>query len=149
MQVSRKTRYALLAVLELARRHGGRPVPTHVIADAQAIPSKFLEAILNELARAGVLTVRRGSLGGYQLRVDPSRLAVGAVVEAVEGPIDVIGCKGPTAQERASLGERALMGMWGRVDQAVSDVLDATTFRDVLEEEKQIAELETSPSYAI
>ncbi len=149
MLVPRKTRYALLAALELARRYGRGPVPNHVIAEAQSIPPKFLEAILNELSRAGIVAARRGSLGGYSLVSDPSRLSVGTVIEAVQGPIDVMGCPGPRGPERASLGDRAFMGMWGRVGRAISEVYDSTTLRDVLEAEKQLAEAASALSYAI
>ncbi len=149
MLVSRKTQYALLAALELARRYGDGPVPNHLIAGAQAIPPKFLEAILNELSRAGIVAARRGSLGGYQLVTNPSRLRVETVIEAVQGPIDDMACPGPLAGGRDRLGERAFMGMWGRVSRAVSEVLGSTTLRDVLDEEKRLAEITPAITYAI
>lgn len=148
MSVSRKTHYALLAVIELARHHGGAPVPNHVIARSQGIPVKFLEAILNELSRAGVIVARRGSLGGYHLPVPPARLPVSAVIQAIEGPVEPMGCTAPTAG-RESLTERALMGMWGRVSRAVAEVYDSTTFADLLEEERRLAEVDSALSYAI
>lgn len=149
MLVSRKTRYALVAVLELARRHGQGPVSTHEIAASQAIPAKFLETILNELSRGAILTVRRGSLGGYALRKAPSQVTVGMVIEAVHGTVDAMGCEGPTAWERGMPGETAFMGMWGRVSRAIADVLETTTFAEVLEEEKRLAEFTPTLSYAI
>lgn len=149
MLAQRKTRYALLAVLELARHYGQAPVAAHVIAEAQEIPAKFLEAIMNELSRAGIVASRRGSLGGYLLVATPSRLSVASVIEAVQGPLDDMGCPSPLAGGRGTLGERAFMGMWGRVSRAVSDVLDSTTLRDVLDEEKRLAEATPALTYAI
>ena len=79
MQVSQKTRYALRAVFELAKRYGQGPVRISDIAEKQAIPPRFLEGILNQLRQAGLLRSVRGARGGYELAEQPARLSVGDI----------------------------------------------------------------------
>ncbi len=67
MLVSQKSQYALRAVFELARRNGGLPVKIADIAEAQAIPQRFLEVIMNQLKQGGFVESRRGKRGGYLL----------------------------------------------------------------------------------
>lgn len=72
MSVSQKCQYALRAVFELARRRGEKPTSIREIAEAQAIPAKFLELILTQLRKGGLVESRRGIHGGYLLAVWPT-----------------------------------------------------------------------------
>src|SRR5512133_1187584 len=87
-----KTRYALKALIVLAR-HANEPfMLTTDIARAQGIPQRFLEGILLELKRHGLLFSRRGRGGGYSLRIEPSAITVEAVMCALERPLDIEPC---------------------------------------------------------
>ena len=92
MLISQKDRYALRALFELAKRHGGRPIKVAEIAAAQAVPARFLEVILTELKQAGFVTSRRGRYGGYLLAREPADLTIGDGIDtiALEGG-DVVG----------------------------------------------------------
>ncbi len=87
MLISRKCRYALRAVLELTMCNGQGPVKITDIAEAQAIPARFLEAILSQLKQAGFVASRRGKKGGYFLNCSPDELTMGNVIESIQGSL--------------------------------------------------------------
>ena len=76
MDVPQKTRYALRAIFELAKYYGQGPVKVINIANAQATPPRFLEVILNQLKRTGLVDSKRGKDGGYFLLRSPGKLTV-------------------------------------------------------------------------
>src|SRR5579875_994666 len=86
--MSSRAKYALRAAVVLAERHaeGGWTLASD-IAEAEALPKKFLEAILVELRDNGVLDSRRGRYGGYRLRRSPARVAAADVIRIVDGPL--------------------------------------------------------------
>jgi Rrf2 family protein len=92
MQVSRKVDYALRAVIYLALRRDTQPIPVSEIASHRRIPRKFLEKIIKDLIRAGLLQSHRGAHGGYTLAKSPERVSFRDVIEAVEGPISLNVC---------------------------------------------------------
>lgn len=92
MRTTAKVDYAVRAALELARAYptdGEHPSPLsrRAIADAQDIPSKFLENILADLKRGGVVASMRGTDGGYWLEKDPADITMADLIRAVEGPL--------------------------------------------------------------
>ena len=89
MQVSAKTDYALRAAAELARAASEEsgPVKGEWISEAQRIPKKFMENILHDLKRAGIVRTRRGASGGYWLARPAEEISLAEVIRAVEGPL--------------------------------------------------------------
>lgn len=86
MKLNAKTEYACLAMLQLAEDHSlGLPSSIRCLAERQAIPDGFLVQILQDLRRAGLVKSTRGATGGYRLSRDPSEIAIGDVVAALEG----------------------------------------------------------------
>lgn len=136
MALSQKCQYAVRAVFELARRSDGKPTSITHIAEAQAIPSRFLEMILGELRHGGFVESRRGRHGGYLLRRKPELLGVGEIIRFVEGPFEAVKCSQVTGAPCPMRGDCPFKGLWVRVEAAVSKVLDSTTYRDLLEEEE-------------
>jgi Rrf2 family protein len=86
VRVSAKTDYAVRALLELTVAGDG-PVKGERLAEAQAIPLKFLENILTDLRHAGIIRAQRGAEGGYWLARDPGSVTVGEIIRAVDGPL--------------------------------------------------------------
>ncbi len=84
MLVSQKCQYALRAIFELAKRTGQGPVKIAEIAEAQAIPVRFLEVILSQLKQGRFAVSQRGSEGGYQLARPPQELTVGEITRVAE-----------------------------------------------------------------
>lgn len=132
MNTSVKAQYALHAVFDLALSNQNAPVKIADIARRQKIPQKFLELILAGLKQGGFVESRRGAEGGYLLARPPESIHVGDVVRYVEGG------KSPKGRSRRK-GESPFGDLWQRVDEAVSEVLDRTTFADLTREwhEKQ------------
>jgi len=139
MLVSQKCQYALRAVFELAKRSGEGPVKIAEIAKAQAIPPRFLEVILSQLKQGAFVASQRGSEGGYFLVRAPHQLSVGEVIRFVQGPLGPVLCVAETTEENSCplYGDCAFLPMWEKVKKAVSDVYDNTTFRDLVDQEKQ------------
>ena len=137
MRISRKCQYALRAVFELSVRNAGRPVKIHDIADAQNIPPRFLEVIMNQLRHAGLVESRRGNEGGYMLAGKPQNLTVGQVVACVDGPISITDENTKNNDAATFFGDYAFEQFWQKVNDAVSTICDNTTFAELVEKEKK------------
>ena len=140
MMVSQKCQYAIRAIFELAKRVNQGPSRIAEVAEAQAIPPRFLEVILSQLKQARFVESKRGNEGGYAIARDPAGLTVGEVIRFVECPIGPISCVAPEAAgERCALhGSCVFITMWKKVEQAMSDVYDHTTFADLIEQERAL-----------
>ncbi|AQG78773.1 RrF2 family transcriptional regulator [Spirosoma montaniterrae] len=90
--ISRKAKYAFKALRILAQQYGKGPVLIAQIAEAEAIPQKFLELILLDLRNHGILQSQMGKGGGYRLRVDPERVNLAQILRVIDGPIAPTPC---------------------------------------------------------
>lgn len=98
--ISQKAKYAFKALFELAGQTPGASLQIEEIAAAAGVPRKFLEHILLDLKRKGIVASRRGRSGGYLLVTRPDELTIGAVLRAVDGPIAPLPCISRTAYRR-------------------------------------------------
>ena len=124
LNISVKGEYALEAVLELALADIDSPVKIASIAHRRKIPQKFLELILAGLKQGGFVVSRRGAQGGYRLARDADQITVGEVLRYVEGTH----AKKLVVAKRA---ESPFSYMWEEINEAVSAILDHTTFAEV------------------
>lgn len=92
IMLSKKTRYAMLALSVLAREYGKTPVPIGRIAEAERIPQRFLEGILLVLKGKGILDSTRGKTGGYYLVSNPAEISLLDVVVYFEGSVSMLAC---------------------------------------------------------
>ena len=90
--LSKKTKYAIIALVRLAREYEQEPLQIGVIAEEEKIPKKFLETILRELKNAGILTSVKGRNGGYYLSRDPEDVNLATIIRLFNGPIAFIPC---------------------------------------------------------
>src|SRR5690606_27937978 len=90
--ISRKTKYALNALVYLTRMKDQGPILISQIAESENIPQKFLEAILLDLKRAGILGSKKGKGGGYYLLKSPEQVNVADVMRLLDGPIALLPC---------------------------------------------------------
>ena len=149
MLISQKCQYALRGVFELAKHYGQKPVKIAEIAEAQAIPARFLEVILGELKQAGFVESRRGAEGGYRLIRPPEGLSVEEVIRFIEGPIGPVHCVKDESDDRCPLrGSCVFISMWRRVQDAMTDIYRNTTFQDLLNDDARSRE-EFIPMYSI
>jgi len=135
MTVSAKCYYALRAIYALAEHQGSVPLKANEIAERQHIPIKFLEAILSQLKGGGYVTSRRGVEGGCLLARPADRLKLGEIIRFIDGPIAPVDCVSVTRPKECEYpGHCPFFGFWGRVRQAISDVVDQTTFAELIKE---------------
>jgi Rrf2 family transcriptional regulator, cysteine metabolism repressor len=132
MLISKKSRYALKAVFELAKRKGDGPIKIADIAKPQAIPQRFLEAILVQLKQSGLVESRRGSEGGYQLARDPENITVGDVLRVVQGLPEPVECVGKPDVKCPMSMSCVFIPMWEKMMNAITDVYDSTNYKDLL-----------------
>ncbi|MBK9475535.1 MAG: Rrf2 family transcriptional regulator [Tetrasphaera sp.] len=133
MDISARTDYAIRALLALAAAQGtGRAsVPSDVLALDQELPKKFLEAILADLRRGGLITSQRGSAGGYRLALAPAEITLGMVVRTVDGPLAEV--RGLRPHQTAYAGVAAhLPVVWVALRASLRHVLDEVSLADVL-----------------
>jgi Rrf2 family protein len=128
VNVSAKTEYACIAVLELAARHDeGEPVRIRDIADTHGIPSRFLVQILLQLKSAGLVASLRGATGGYRLARQPSEITLHEVMSVVDGQSSAI----QSSAGRSTPTTRVLTTCWKRVAAKERELLTAVTFADL------------------
>ena len=136
--ISKRTQYGLKAMLALGRKYREGPILIGTMAREEAIPVKFLEAILLDLKGRGLLQSKMGRKGGYQLSRPPSAITIGSIIRIMEGPLAPLPCASETAfraceecQDVENCGTRIIMR---RVRDAISDVLDRTTLAELLKQ---------------
>ena len=135
--ISRKTKYALKALINLAGQPTDEPVLISELARQEQIPRKFLEAILLSLKNVGVLQSKIGKGGGYFLAKEPRNISIGSIVTALEGGYAPLQCLNDNlnpecdeCNEPSSCGIRLVMS---DVLSAISSVLETTTLADMIE----------------
>jgi Rrf2 family protein len=142
VRTTAKADYAVRAAVELASVGTGDPVKAEDVAEAQSIPLNFLENILAELRRAGIVESRRGASGGYLLARPPEEISIADVIRAVEGPLANVRGMSPDALEYEGSAER-LRDVWVALRANVRAVLEQVTLADVAKGElpPHVAEL--------
>ncbi len=134
--ISQKAKYALRALVSLARAGRGESRMIGEISKEQAIPKKFLEQILLEMKRAGIVTSRRGRMGGYELLKAPEEIMFGEVLRLIDGPIAPLPCLSKIAYRRCEdCQDEAtceIRHVFERVTLATREVLDGTSLADSL-----------------
>ncbi|MGQ0811713.1 MAG: RrF2 family transcriptional regulator [Nitrospiraceae bacterium] len=136
MRFSKKSEYALRALLELAATYNKSVLQRHDIAKRQNIPVEYLEQILLALKRAGLLASRRGVNGGYTLIKSPEDIPLGYVIRLLDGPLAPLGCVSKTAYQKCSdcpYTDKAhcpIQDLMLGVRNAISDILDHCTLSE-------------------
>ena len=129
MRISARGEYAITAVLDLALHRDRGLVPIQAVAARHGIPQRYLEQVLLSLKRAGLLTSKRGSSGGYHLTRAPEELTVGEVLRAAEGsdaPFTSLGATRRNGDE-----DHDLAALGDEIAEAVSRVVDRLTFGEL------------------
>lgn len=143
--ISQKAKYALRALIALARGRPEHPVMIADISREQAIPKKFLEQILLELKRAGIVDSRRGRAGGYVLNRPAERITFGEVLRLIDGPIALLPCLSRIAYRRCSDCREEenceVRQVFSRVAAASRDVLDTATLAGAIRDADAVTAL--------
>jgi Rrf2 family protein len=140
--LSKKSSYALQALLALSRRYGLGPVLIADLAEQERIPKKFLELLLLELKNAGILHSKKGKGGGYYLVKSPEEVTFGQVIRIFDGPLAPLPCatdrayvKCDECEDASTCGVRVVMK---EVRDVTARVLDGTTLASVAHRVEQL-----------
>jgi Rrf2 family cysteine metabolism transcriptional repressor len=142
MRISTRGRYALRAMVDLAQHGDHGPVLRQELSERQEISADYLAQLFTHLQAAGLVEGVKGPGGGYRLTRDPSLIRPGHVIRAVEGPVAVVHCTLPCPDEGPACRriDRCVTHLlWKRVSEAVKEVLDSVTLRDLADEAVQLS----------
>jgi Rrf2 family protein len=137
--LTKKAKYALRAMFFIAQNNN-KPVITAEIAEHQQIPKKFLETILIELRKHGLLYNNRGRIGGYKLTRKPEEISLGQVIDVIDGTLSGFMCssgdneslcQGCVQPENCKIRQTML-----KVQDATAHILNTTTISDAIMQEK-------------
>ncbi len=134
VRVSTKSDYALRALIEIAARGGEQAITADELGRAQEIPHGFLQSILGDLRKAGILLAQRGQSGGWRFAKSPDTISIADVIRAVDGPlVSVYGVRpeSVTYQGRAE----TLKPVWVAARDALREVLEAVSISQLAADE--------------
>jgi Rrf2 family protein len=140
--LSKKSKYAIKALVYLAKKYEEGPVLISQIAEEEKIPKKFLEAILLDLRKQSILASKKGAGGGYYLAKSPAEISLSKVLRLTDGPIALTPCVSLNFYERcAECIDEVTCGMRDvakEVRDASLSILSKTTVQDLLERERRL-----------
>jgi Rrf2 family transcriptional regulator, iron-sulfur cluster assembly transcription factor len=129
MRITTRTRYAIRALYDLAFHRLGQAAGAREIAEREQIPLRFLEQILQDLRKAGIVEARRGPRGGYALARSPAQISLAEVLHAVRGPLEeMFGFDPPTTGKPGA--DDVPAAVWTDVRARLVDVLEHATLQD-------------------
>ena len=134
MKLSTKGKYGLYAMFYLAQHAGNGPQPLKAVAEI-GVPEDYLEQLLGNLRRAGLVTTVRGAQGGYQLAKEPEAITVGDIIDATEGPLTISECLSDEGCCHRS-GQCRTRRVWEYLSNSINDLLQSISLRDMLEQEE-------------
>jgi Rrf2 family protein len=146
--LSKKTRYAIKALVIMGKNYGQEPMQISRIAAEEQIPKKFLEQILLDLRNAGLLYSKKGAGGGYSLIKDPKDIFLVQVLRITGGPIALLPCVSLNFYQRCeeclNEGTCGIRDVFTDVRNASLKILSETSIVDVIERENRLTSLQTT-----
>ena len=143
--LSHKAKYGLKAAFYLARHYDKGPVLISELASAEYIPKKFLEHILLEMRKHGILYSRMGRGGGYMLAKSPDKIYLGQIIRVLDGPLAPVQCVSKSAYVRCieCKDERTceIRKVMKHVRDATATILDKTTLADAMHAKLALSKL--------
>jgi len=137
MKISTKGRYALRLMLDLAVNYNGTYTPLREIAKRQEISEKYLEQIIIQLNKAGLVKSVRGSQGGYMLSRSADEYTVGDILRVMEGSLSPVTCIDDENNQCPRSCGCATLVVWKKLKTAIDDVVDSFTLADLVELDKE------------
>ena len=135
MKISTKGRYALRVMAELANHSPEEFVPLKEIAGHQEISEKYLEAIMKNLVKAGLVSGVRGKGGGYRLARRPEECTLRDILEVTEGSLAPVACLETEENACERCGTCPTLDFWTGLYAVVNDYVDRFTLADLVREE--------------
>lgn len=136
MKISTRGRYALRLMLDLALNDSDQYITIKSISERQEISGKYLEQIISVLSRAGFVKSIRGAQGGYKLAKPAQDYTVGMILRLIEGSLAPVACMDDETNQCVRCEKCATLGVWEKINKAVSDVVDNITLADLAAEQR-------------
>jgi Rrf2 family cysteine metabolism transcriptional repressor len=141
LKLSTKGRYGLKAMYDLALNYGDEPVSLKSIAERQGISENYLEQLMANLRKAGLVRSIRGAYGGYLLSREPSKITVGDVLRALEGPIGLVDCVLEQDAVKCLKYENCITRtVWEKISDSIVKTIDSITLQDMCNNTKNNSE---------
>lgn len=138
MRLSTRGRYGLKAMYQLAMHYGEGPIPLKQIADKENLSENYLEQLVSQLRREGLLNSVRGAQGGYMLAMPPKDITVGNILRILEGNLAPADCIIEDDYECANEDNCVTKLVWIKIKDSIDQVVDSITLQDMIEESKKI-----------
>lgn len=137
MKLSTKGRYGIHAMFDLAQYGSEIPQPIKSVAERQNIPEAYLEQLIGQLRRSGLVKSVRGAQGGYLLAREPAQITVGEVLRTLEGELALVDCltEEDACHKACSCPTRVV---WKKLRDGVNEILDGITLQDMLDNYEQM-----------
>ena len=132
MMISTKGRYALRMMIDIAEQSDGEWVPLKDISERQEISVKYLEQIVTNLTRAGLLRSGRGSGGGYMLTKAPDQYTAGEILRAIEGKLAPVACLEDETNQCKRSSHCKTLGFWKGLFETIDHYVDSVTLQDFI-----------------
>ena len=136
MKISTKGRYGLRMMIDIAMNQNEGPVSVRDIARRQSLSDKYLEQIITQANKAGLLKSIRGAGGGYQLSRPAKDISVGEILRVMEGSLSPVECVRERGEEPVpcqNAGECATYELWRDIKTAVDQVIDNRSLQDMID----------------
>ena len=131
MLISTRGRYALRILIDMAEHGGHGYIKLKDVAERQDISEKYLESIVKELVKNGILIGLRGKGGGYRLAFEPDRINVGEVLRIMEGGLAPVACLENGAKQCPKAAECRTLGFWKGLDETIRRYTDSFSVADL------------------
>lgn len=148
MKLSLRGEYALRALLVLGLNSGPEVVPIQTISEAQNIPKRFLEQILNDLKSGGFVRSKRGVTGGYRLARPAEEITLAEVMRHIEGALAPVSCVSERFYEKCSCPDEArcaIRSVMGEIRKAIVDIAERVTIAELCERWHRLQEKPAEP----
>lgn len=132
MKVSTKGRYALRLMIDLAEHNNGEYITLKEISARQKISVKYLEQIIIQLSKAGLLESVRGPQGGYKLTKKPSQYTAGAILRVTEGNLAPVVCLETKTNKCATYDRCSTVDFWQGLYKIIQNYVDSVTLEDLV-----------------
>jgi len=138
MKLSTKGRYGIHAMYDLAQFGSETPQPIKSIAERQNIPEAYLEQLIGQLRRSGLVKSVRGAQGGYLLSRSPAEITVGEVLRTLEGELAVVDClmEEDVCHKACSCPTRVV---WKKLRDGLNQIVDGITLQDMLDDYERMS----------
>lgn len=140
MMISSRGRYALRMMIDLAEHQGEGYVALKDIAARQDISKKYLEQIIPDMNKAGLLLTTRGFQGGYRLAREPQDYTLGEILRITEGSLAPVSCLETCRNDCDRRFQCGTLPVWEGLERVVNEYLDSISLKDVLDQHRQLAE---------